>query len=61
MEFKNFTDADKLAEKTGWTKVTGRIFLKTDAEGVPKFYTCVIKIDGIIQAFTATLPRVTKK
>ena len=45
--FKYFTDADRLAAKNGYTEKTGRIYLSPDG----KKYACIIKIDGIIQAF----------
>lgn len=53
MNFTTWVEADKLADKNGWEKVTGRIYIKRDAKGDVKYFACVIKHDGIVQAFTS--------
>lgn len=51
MNLKNFTDADKLAAKNGWKKATGRIYVSD----YKNQFACVIKLDGVIQAFIGYL------
>jgi len=53
MKFRSFPAADRIAKKNGYKKLNGRIFFSSYREK----FICVVKLDGIIQAFGAFLPK----